>query len=130
MLKNTVAMSNDHSESSVIGHRSDALDAHSTMSTIVSVTIFFSIFLSLQGSVFTTVGKIIYQALARIRAPKLADYKITSWLDRAKESYGGHFPDGKVEEVKSLGRLLPVFLVIIFYWTVYFQVRILKTFLD
>ncbi|XP_071808235.1 solute carrier family 15 member 4-like [Asterias amurensis] len=76
-----------------------------------------------EGSVFNTVAKIIFQGLSQIRKPKPAGVTSYSWLDRAKTSYGGHFSDVKVEEVKSLGRLIPIFLVLIFYWTVYFQMN-------
>ncbi|XP_022090070.1 solute carrier family 15 member 4-like [Acanthaster planci] len=74
-----------------------------------------------EGSVFTTVAKIIWEAIIRGRKPGARKDKRTSWLDSAKQSFGGHFPDVKVNEVKSLGRILPVFAVIIFYWTVYNQ---------
>lgn len=44
-------------------------------------------------------------------------------LDGAKVTYGGRFPEEKVEEVKAMLKVLPVFFALIPYWTVYFQVR-------
>ena len=47
----------------------------------------------------------------------------THWLDGAKHTLGGKFPDDMVEGVKSVVRLIPIFLTFIFYWTVLGQVR-------
>ena len=46
----------------------------------------------------------------------------THWLDGAKHALGGKFSDEMVEGVKSVVRLIPIFLTFIFYWTVYGQV--------
>ncbi len=48
-----------------------------------------------------------------------------SCLDRAKLRYGGSFHDSIVEDVKVLGRITCVFLALVPYWIVYFQVSLL-----
>ena len=44
------------------------------------------------------------------------------WLDGAKVTKGGHFPDSKVEGVKCVVRLIPIFLTFVFYWALFGQV--------
>ena len=44
------------------------------------------------------------------------------WLDGAKVTNGGEFPDSKVEGVKCVVRLIPIFLTFIFYWALFAQV--------
>ena len=50
------------------------------------------------------------------------DPSLTHWLDGAKDSLGGKYSQEMVEGVKSVVRLLPIFLAFIFYWTIYGQV--------
>ena len=50
-----------------------------------------------------------------------------SWvygLDRAKESLGGTYKDQRVEDVKSVLKIVPIFLTFILYWTIYGQVSV------
>ncbi|KAK3539385.1 hypothetical protein QTP70_005933 [Hemibagrus guttatus] len=73
------------------------------------------------GSAFTHLVKILGSACCGGPAePQLLRPK-PSLLDGAKVTYGGRFSEEKVEEVKSLLKILPVFLALIPYWTVYFQ---------
>nr|XP_042913771.1 solute carrier family 15 member 4-like [Parasteatoda tepidariorum] len=46
-----------------------------------------------------------------------------TWLDMAKVRYGGKFHDSVVEDVKSLSVIITVFLSLIPYWMLYFQMQ-------
>ena len=48
--------------------------------------------------------------------------KIPSFLDYARARYGGRFIDRIVADVKSLQRVILVFLLLIPYWLIYYQV--------
>ncbi|MED6275548.1 hypothetical protein CHARACLAT_027658, partial [Characodon lateralis] len=76
------------------------------------------------GSAFSDMVKILYFACCsqKPKEPNLLRNKPTL-LDTAKLTYGGKFPAEKVEEVKSLVKILPVFFALIPYWTVYFQMQ-------
>jgi len=45
----------------------------------------------------------------------------SSWIDRAKMSYGGSFHEASVDDVKRLGTTLAYIILLIPYWLVYFQ---------
>uniref|UniRef100_A0A3B3C761 Solute carrier family 15 member 4 n=1 Tax=Oryzias melastigma TaxID=30732 RepID=A0A3B3C761_ORYME len=76
------------------------------------------------GSAFTDMFKILSFACCskKPKEPHLLRDKPTL-LDSAKVTYGGKFPEEKVEEVKALLKTLPVFFALIPYWTVYFQMQ-------
>ncbi|GIY85087.1 hypothetical protein CDAR_398271 [Caerostris darwini] len=46
-----------------------------------------------------------------------------SWLDMAKVRYGGKFHESVVEDVKSLSVIIIVFIILIPYWMLYFQMQ-------
>jgi len=55
--------------------------------------------------------------------PGLEEYMpIKSWLDRAMMKYGGSYLDTDVEEVKTIGRIMIIFAILVPYWAIYFQV--------
>ncbi|XP_068167199.1 solute carrier family 15 member 4 [Antennarius striatus] len=76
------------------------------------------------GSAFTSMFQILGFAFCsqKPKEPNLLRNKPTL-LDSAKVTYGGKFPEEKVEEVKSLVKILPVFFALVPYWTVYFQMQ-------
>ncbi|KAM9360707.1 solute carrier family 15 member 4 [Symphorus nematophorus] len=76
------------------------------------------------GSAFTDMFKILAFACCSKKPaePSLLRNKPTLF-DSAKVTYGGKFPEEKVEEVKALVKILPVFFALIPYWTVYFQMQ-------
>ena len=72
-----------------------------------------------KGSILTRVLKILGEAL---RGKMCGVHKVRHCLDHAMLSHGGSFPDAEVEAVKSVGRMMPVFLSLILYWTISSQV--------
>ena len=70
------------------------------------------------GSQLTETAEIICEA---VRNRKL---NAGTWLEGAKSRYGGKFSEVEVEDVKALLRLMAVFGLFVFYWTVYSQVGI------
>eukprot|EP00057_Strongylocentrotus_purpuratus_P023974 XP_011678448.1 PREDICTED: solute carrier family 15 member 4 [Strongylocentrotus purpuratus] len=86
------------------------------------------------GSVLPNTFKIIAQAFKRRKMRKEISNKRTSnhmlsscpkvtFLDMSKKRYGGSFHDSMVEDVKSLKKVIGVFVVLIPYWMVYFQMQ-------
>lgn len=74
-----------------------------------------------KGSYMTDTCKIIWQGLKRIQCRNGESSNI-HWLDKAKESTGGLWSEQRVEDIKSLLRIVPIFLTFILYWTIYGQV--------
>ena len=66
--------------------------------------------------------KIIWQGLKKNRCI-CRGFNGLHWLDRVKESFGGIWSDQRVEDVKTVVRIAPIFLTFILYWTIYGQVR-------
>lgn len=56
----------------------------------------------------------------------IPEFRVTesspSFLDRAKYRFGGSFHETAVEDVKQLLKILFVFMTLLPYWMVYFQV--------
>ena len=73
------------------------------------------------GSQLTEILKITLNAI------KNRKQNTGGWMDGAKSRFGGKFNHAKVEDVKAVLRVLPVFITFIFFFTIYFQVRIIKT---
>lgn len=69
------------------------------------------------GSQLTDTAKIIYEAIKN-----RGSANAVVWLDNAKNTCGGKYTEAKVEDVKILLRILPVFALFIVYWTIYSQV--------
>ena len=81
------------------------------------------------GSVIADVFRVLIHAVVqKFRYGKeicmqLPRAKHLSVLDFARMVYGGSYSDNLVNMVACLRRILVVFIPIIFYWTVYYQVR-------
>ena len=68
------------------------------------------------GSQLTETAKIISEAVRNRKQNS------GTWLEGAKSRYGGNFSEVEVEDVKALLRLVAVFGLFVFYWTVFSQV--------
>lgn len=76
-----------------------------------------------KGSYLTDTLKIIWEGLKKIRCRAgEGELPVFHWLDRAKQSLGGTYQGQQVEDVKSVLRIVPIFLTFILYWTIYGQV--------
>jgi len=50
------------------------------------------------------------------------DQRPSSFLDYAKFRHGGSYHDHDVDDIKKLGTILAVFMALVPYWIVYYQV--------
>ncbi|XP_035670528.1 solute carrier family 15 member 4-like [Branchiostoma floridae] len=50
------------------------------------------------------------------------DRDVLRWLDRAKRSKGGRYPDEEVDDIKQLLSILGIFLTMLVYFTLYCQI--------
>ena len=83
-----------------------------------------------EGSYVTDTLRIIGKALQEKLRCKKPLLSVNHWLDTAKITKGGSFPDEKVEGVKSVVQLMPIFLTFILYWTIYGQVGAINFYLS
>uniref|UniRef100_A0A8C5PUV2 Solute carrier family 15 member 4 n=1 Tax=Leptobrachium leishanense TaxID=445787 RepID=A0A8C5PUV2_9ANUR len=84
------------------------------------------------GSAFTDLFKILGYSCCRRKTRNRTSIQSNgsyqqlnnkSILDMSKLSNGGPFREEKVDDVKALLKIIPVFLALIPYWTVYFQMQ-------
>ncbi|XP_071495684.1 solute carrier family 15 member 4-like [Diadema antillarum] len=86
------------------------------------------------GSVLPNTFKIIGEAFKRrglrkeTNRRRVSSHMLTAcpkitFLDMAKKRYGGSFHDSMVEDVKSLKKVIGVFILLIPYWMSYYQMQ-------
>lgn len=73
-----------------------------------------------KGSYIADTCKIIWQGLKKNQCI-CRGFNELHWLDRAKESFGGIWSDQRVEDVKAVVAIAPIFLTFVLYWTIYGQ---------
>ena len=77
------------------------------------------------GSILSATLKIVIEAVKKSRRRPLSGHCIDHWLDRAKMCNGGSYSNRKVDDVKKIFRLIPIFATFILFWTIFVQVGLL-----
>ncbi|XP_078658480.1 solute carrier family 15 member 4-like [Branchiostoma floridae x Branchiostoma belcheri] len=76
-----------------------------------------------KGSAVSTVSLILGDAVKNRLRRGSYGYAGQGILDYAKEEFGGRWCETRVEEVRTLGRIVPIFLLQIMYRIVFFQMQ-------
>ena len=101
---------------------------------ITALSMFLAIILFVRGrksyivhphneSHLTDTCRILCQGIKKLRFKGSSHPSAGHWLDKTKATNGGSYKEYQVDDVKTVLRVVPIFLTFIIYWTIYGQVR-------